>query len=269
MRLNDIRDWWKLRRFAANPWQIVWFRKRQRAGKTLTVRMRTGHRLHLRGGSHDHLVFREIYLKDQYRVSRHEAETWQCVVDLGANVGLFTSRVAEQAERVICYEPIPENFAQLRRNIEGLSNVAPVQEAVDGKTGMMRLHFPQANEATGQFAKYPQPEIHLPESFIEVPCITLDELFDRHRIESCDLLKIDVEGAEYDILYAASDRTYARILRIYGEYHIARPNAERSSIAALAAFLRSKRFDVEIVPQRNLADYGLFFATQPKRQAKP
>src|SRR5262245_14629723 len=93
------------------------FRKRQREGLELEVRMRQGGPLRLRGGRADFHMFHRIFLRDEYRLRALLAAPLECVVDLGANVGLFSARVAPLARRVIAYEPFPESFARLRANL--------------------------------------------------------------------------------------------------------------------------------------------------------
>ena len=96
--------------------------------------------------------------------------------------------------------------------------------------------------------------------FTDVPAITLDQLFSRHSIARCDLLKIDVEGAEYEILLTTTDETFSKICRIYGEYHEFHPNKSLMDGGTLSSFLRSKGYEVQLVPKRKRIDHGLFFA---------
>jgi hypothetical protein len=93
----------------------------------------------------------------------------------------------------------------------------------------------------------------------KVPMISLDQLFKQNHIEHCDLLKIDVEGAEYVILYGTSDETYAKIDRIHGEYHNV-GDEEKFKIESLAKFLRKKGFEVKIKRKLRQDNFGLFFA---------
>ena len=102
----------------------------------------------------------------------------------------------------------------------------------------------------------------LSEQYDEVPARTLDDLFERHEIDACDLMKIDVEGAEYDILHAASDDTLARIRRIHGEYHNVNPENPETRIDHFASFLRSKQFDLDVLPHQRRDNHGLFFAVR-------
>jgi FkbM family methyltransferase len=262
VRTADFKDFFRLRRMVENPWEILRFRKKRRRGQTLEVRLLDGRRLYLRGASQDFHIFHRIYLRDEYRLAQHAGDTLGCVVDIGANVGLFAARVAPMAGRVICYEPLPENFAQLRRNVGGIANVLPVCQAVDGRRGTIRLYHPIRDNATGAFSKYAGEGSRLSDLYTEVASITLDDLFARHRIGFCDLLKFDVEGAEYDIFYAAGEDTLARIRRICGEYHHVQPYGPQGKVHELASFLRSKGFGVEIFPKPKKVNNGLFFAAR-------
>jgi hypothetical protein len=71
---------------------------------------------------------------------------------------------------------------------------------------------------------------------------------------------MDVEGGEYDILYAAPAEVLRRIERMAGEYHNVRPDDPRAQMSALAAHLNQHGFDVELAPKRRLPNHGLFFA---------
>jgi hypothetical protein len=53
----------------------------------------------------------------------------------------------------------------------------------------------------------------------DIPCGTLDEIMPLHQLPRIDLLKVDCEGAEYDIFRAADDAAFDRIRQIVFEYH--------------------------------------------------
>lgn len=259
MRVEDFRNYVELRSFANNPWEIVRFRTRKGGSEVLTVRLRDGRSFEIRGGTQDFHIFHRIFLRDEYRLRRAEAR-WDCVVDLGGNVGLFALRASQVANRVISYEPFPGNVEQFRRNTRAWPEVELVPEAVADKSGTLRLYRPQGDGLSGLHSAY-RDAPNLSDAFDDVPAITLDLLFERHQVAECQLLKIDVEGAEYDILYAASDAAFARIRRIYGEYHNVRPEDPSTRIAALSAFLGSKGFEVELAPKQK-DNLGMFYAVR-------
>ncbi|MBU0755091.1 MAG: FkbM family methyltransferase [Planctomycetes bacterium] len=268
MRPEDIQDYFKLRRFATNPWEIVRFRKGQRRGKLLEVKMRNGPPLFIRGGRTDFHIFHRIFLRDEYRVSAQPPQSWNCVVDLGANVGILSTRASLLARRVISYEPFPGNFAQLRKNVDQRTQVTAVQEAVAGEPGSMRLFRPRNDAESGSYSSFAEESEALSETFDEVTAVTLDQIFEDHKIDCCDLLKMDVEGQEYEILHAAGDATWARIDRIHGEYHNVRPEDPRTRIDHFKAFLQSKGFVVETVPHRRKPNHGMFYAQRNRKNGE-
>ena len=270
MRLEDFRDWLALRRIATNPWAVVRYRKSHREGQVLAVRLRDAGPLELRGGRADFHMFHRIFLRDEYRLNSTVTGALGCVVDLGANVGLFTARIAPLAQRVIAYEPYPPHFAQLVKNVAGRANVETVEAAVAGKSGTARLYEPLNEGQSGTHSLHPESGGYMSKRFHEVQALSLDELFARHAIEVCDLLKLDVEGSEYEILYGASADTLARVRRIHGEYHDVRREDPRTRIAAFTRFLRDAGFEVEVVPHRRKENHGNFFAARlPPKASVP
>ncbi len=261
MRLKHIRHYIRLRRIASNPVEVLRFRTRQRPGISIEVRMLEGPPIVLRGGTSDTGLFRSIFVRNEYRLPI--AADWTCVVDLGGNVGLFTLRAAKLASRVISVEPSTSNFEALRRNTAHLPGVIPVHAAVAGRSGTLRLYSPATSTHTGSFSTFETSQEGIEFSgFEEVTAITLDQIFERHGITHCDLLKIDVEGQEYEVLHAASDETFRRIDRIYGEYHNVAPEDPRTRIDDFIGFLRSKGYQVKLKRNRSKLNHGNFFATR-------
>ncbi len=117
------------------------------------------------------------------------------VVDVGANIGyysLLAARLVGKAGRVYAFEPAPENYATLTKNIEmnGYMNIVPVQKAVSNKNGVAQL-FIDAKDPL--FHRLQDSENT--QNTIEVSTVTLDDFF-RDKGYKVDLIKMDVEGAE-------------------------------------------------------------------------
>lgn len=257
MRLADLRDYGRLRRLCSNPWEALRFRKGGAPGELLELRLRAGGTLAIRGATQDYNVFRDVYLYDEYGLASLP-ERLGCVVDLGANAGYFAARAARSADRVIGYEPVPANASLARRNTAAHPNVELVEAAVGGHTGELSLHLAREDRGTGLHSIHRDPAVHAAES-ITVPCVSLADLFERHEIDRCDLLKLDVEGAEYEILFEAPARVLAATERIVGEYHRA-GDAPRATPDNLARHLEAAGFRVERRPSRHNPATGLFSA---------
>lgn len=261
MRPRDIADYFELRRIAANPWEVVRYRWRERAYRDLTVELRGTGPLHLRAGLQDHHIFHRVFLADEYRLGRLAPGQWDCVVDLGANVGIFSARIAPFARRVLAYEPIRANFQQLEKNLAERENVTLVHAAVSGRAGQLRIYAPENDALSGTFSAHADAGPDLAsDRYEEVEAISLDAVFEKHGVAHCDLLKIDVEGEEYDILHAAADETLRRIERIHGEFHDVCPEDPRTRIANFCDFLRGHGFAICVAPHRKKPNHGMFFA---------
>ncbi len=262
MRLRDVADYFKLRRLTENPWEVLRFRTTQEPETQLVVRSPGGApSFVVRGGLREYHIFYQMFVKDEYRLSRVPPDSWECVVDLGANVGFFSVRAARVARRVIAYEPFPPHFDQLRRNVANLE-VETVQAAIAADDGVQRLYRPDGIRLTASHSLLGERDVPMSEEFDEVRAVSLATVFTRHGIETCDLVKIDIEGSEYDVLYGAGDAVLSRIQRIYCEYHGVPSNA-RARVELLEPHLRAHGFDVEIEPHKRKPGRGLLFARRP------
>jgi FkbM family methyltransferase len=128
------------------------------------------------------------------------------VLDLGANVGVFTllgAKYVGRSGQVHAFEPTPGTFAQLRANVE-LNNCACVrlnQLAVADKPAKSTF-FVYAQ--CGMNSMRRQEWVGAPIEEITVDAVSVDDYVDVHGLNRVDLIKIDVEGAELMVLDGAS-----------------------------------------------------------------
>ena len=127
------------------------------------------------------------------------------IVDIGENIGAFAQRAHQQwpAAQIYCYEPMPFNLIQLRRNAPIGTTV--VSAAVRAQSGLDEI-FIGDNFVTGGFSQLGRQT----KQKILVECIAATEL------PAADLLKIDTEGSEVEILQALSFETTRAV---FLEYH--------------------------------------------------
>jgi FkbM family methyltransferase len=125
------------------------------------------------------------------------------VVDVGANVGYYTllaARLVGEKGKVFAFEPNPENFALLTRNVaaNGYKNVVLVPKAVSNQSGTASLLIDKASSGGHSLSAFRGGA-----DFVQVETVSLDEYF-ADRQERIDVLKIDAEGAEMAILNGMS-----------------------------------------------------------------
>lgn len=158
------------------------------------------------------------------------------VFDIGANIGYYTNAFASKAKHVIAFEPNPQHWQLLAKNIEGLSNVYAMNAAIGDKTGRMKCsNFDP--EVLGNFGNIKVGE----EGEVEVPVISLDDFKD---FPDPDLVKIDVEGMEYKVLMGMRSMIERRRPALYYEAH------ETKELPEIYDFLKP-------------LDYNLYWASIP------
>jgi FkbM family methyltransferase len=134
------------------------------------------------------------------------------VVDVGAHIGKYTiiaSKMVECTGKVIAIEAHPANYDILKRNIElnNLNNVIALNYAVHSKQTMVKLYEPGQEEG---FTIYntimtDRTKTSRNQKYIEVKANTLDSLLFENGTKEVNWIKIDVEGAEYEVLKGATD----------------------------------------------------------------
>lgn len=122
------------------------------------------------------------------------------VIDVGANVGHYTTRFSElvgTTGRVIAFEPVPETFALLAANLQALSkaNVTLINAAVSDKTNLVGMSIPVFDNGLRNF--YQAHLSNSPDSGLQVLTLSLESLNINDKIA---LIKIDAEGHEAGVL---------------------------------------------------------------------
>ncbi len=263
MRFEDFKDYASLRRMTRNPLDAIRFRKNKSQCPELCLEFRNQPKLYMRGGRADYHVFHRIFLRDEYKLEPILAKRLGNVIDLGGNVGLFTARVAPYAEKVVVCEPVPENFERLEKNLSNFDNVVRKQIAVSDREKDIEIFMLSEDRHSGAFSAHREEQGNLlREESITIPAVSLEQLMATQEMATVDLLKIDIEGAEYEVIYAA-ENILPRINRIHGEYHNVDASDPRTRIDNFSAFLRGAGYEVEVQPHRHLENHGLFFAARP------
>lgn len=138
------------------------------------------------------------------------------IIDIGANIGIATMRfkLKYPDSEVYCYEPYGPHFELLKQNIlnSKFSNVFPFQLGIGGNKRHTKFYLHAKN--SGAHSIYPE---ELTYKTVEIDLIDLHEAIDNTRSGYCDLLKLDCEGAEYEIIKSMDRELAAKIRNIVYE----------------------------------------------------
>jgi FkbM family methyltransferase len=164
-------------------------------------------------------LVREIVVNRVYSRPPFGIEPDDTVVDIGANIGVFTLHAASATRgRVCAVEALPENAEFIRTNaaLNRFENIEVVSAAVCGKSGTVEFSV-SPNGAMGAVSQ-PGPAT-AGDRRITVPAVTLPELLERWGLREVDFLKLDCEGSEGDIFRSLPEETLRRIRKIALEFH--------------------------------------------------
>jgi len=157
---------------------------------------RNGLKIMLRVNSTDLMAFTHVWLIQEYSAPGFELHDDDIILDIGAHIGLFSLFASQFCKngKIFCFEPIKENYEQLMNNIKinDIKNIVPFNNAVSSKTGKIKIYLNEDESGHSMFLKN--------SNYVEVDSISIIDIFEKNIIEKCNFLKLDCEGAEYEIV---------------------------------------------------------------------
>ncbi len=206
--------------------------------------------MYYREGTSDWNTLMAALEQDEYHLQRFELKPGHTAIDIGSHIGGISLLLATMGLRVFSVEALPENAALQKRNLKLNKRgrqVTLINKAIAASAGgRTRLFYGDTSEEQGKHHEF----IGTSEGFkhffgkgrsVDVPTISIDEIFRQYGIIRCRLLKIDVEGAEWQALESVSDASLDRIDILLGEWHVSGRNKSRADLLNL---LRGKFIDV-------------------------
>ncbi len=167
------------------------------------------------------------------------------IVDAGGYIGLVSILFARRFPdaRIICLEPSTENYTLARRNCEPFPNITVLNCALGPKAGTAMLQ----DRGTGQWG-FTIAEAQDAKAMEEVVVVSLPELVAAHGVTRIDLLKLDIEGGEYELFQSAGewiDRCEVMITELHEKI--------RPGIEALYAQVTEGRHEVSRDAEKRLS----------------
>jgi len=179
---------------------------------------------HMRGKHNPRLLLQDVIIKNKYGIFFCDRNLYYALgfsslvepkikefliknnsdgvfVDIGANGGMHTIPSARNMQgKVIAIEPEPKNFEILKKNIKlnGLKNVIALNKGCFSKKGKLTFYLDDGGIGGHSFINKEIGHRH-----VKINVDTLDNILKNLKIKRVDLIKIDVEGAETDVLKGA------------------------------------------------------------------
>jgi len=189
-------------------------------------------------------IFSEIFTEGQYEGHDIIIKEDDVIFDVGANIGLFSLFVKgiEPTVKVFAFEPIKPTFEVLQKNIHlhSLENVTLFNYGLSSENNPQKIFTFYPNMSANSTTKpddtladleeikidqnSPKIENLFEELFQEkeqviCPVRTLSSVMNELGIDAIDLLKIDVEGEEYEVFKGIEAKDWPKIKQIVAEVH--------------------------------------------------
>jgi FkbM family methyltransferase len=203
---------------------------------------RTGLKIKLRTNSTDLDTFTLIWLQKEYSKLGFEIHDNDIIIDVGSHIGLFALYASQFCKKgkIFCFEPNQENYDLLLSNmrLNNMANITSYNAAVSNSDMDVMLYLNADNTAHS---------LHIPNSkSVKVKSLTLRSILDSNKLETCDYLKLDCEGSEYDIIESLPDEYFKKIKKIYIEYHFFDTKPEL--VSKLLKRLESLSYSITTLP---------------------
>jgi FkbM family methyltransferase len=155
----------------------------------------------------------------------------QTFLDIGAHIGYYSlvaARAMEGRGRVFSFEPSPVNFALLEENVRmnGLDGVIrPTHAALFREPSEIELYLAEHNSGDNRiYPSTPEEDTYVnghlsgERRVVKVPALKGDDFLAEQGVEKVDVIKLDVQGAEMDVLHGLSRTLKSPDLVIFTEF---------------------------------------------------
>ncbi len=185
------------------------------------------HPIFLRKGSTDVAVFEQIYLYNEYNLQFNFEP--KVIVDAGANIGLFAVKMKGEfpQAKVICIEPDPENFEQLKRNVSNYSYVFLENAGLWSHETTLKVYD---KHEQGKWGIVVEEDLE----HGNIKAISIASLINKYKLDRIDILKIDIESSEKELFSENYQEIFAHSKMIIVELHdLMKPGCAQSFFTAL------------------------------------
>jgi FkbM family methyltransferase len=199
------------------------------------IRFRSGLRIKINDPS-DASSVSVIFFKREYGTVKRNS----VVLDIGANKGYFSVYAVNAAENIVVYsfEPIKDTYDSILENIklnDFQHTITPFNKGVAGSGGIRIFSITSSISNSMVFDLNSEKQE-------KVECITLETIMKENKLSKVDLIKMDCEGAEYEIFYNTPKSYLKRISEIRMEYH--KIDDDTLNVQSLINFMKNNRFEV-------------------------
>ncbi|WP_116809834.1 FkbM family methyltransferase [Steroidobacter cummioxidans] len=169
----------------------------------------TRHALAIRPGTADQSVFDEVFVAREYDI---DVAAPSVILDAGAHIGLASVFFAERfhGAAVIAIEPDANNFDVLCKNVRAYPRVRPMRAGLWSRSTWLAIENPEAATWSYRVVESDEPT--------DIRAVSIADVMQLHGVDHIDILKMDIEGAELEVLSHSAD-WLSRVRNLLIELH--------------------------------------------------
>lgn len=194
-----------------------------------------------------HHILRQINEERMFQPLLGNADDY-VILDLGANIGLFSLYAKDSAKKVIAVEPTPKTFEMLKKLTADSLNIELLQGAAgetDGSVTFFINDNPTINSLVNEVGEK-----------VTVDSFTIDSIMKKFNVDYIDFVKCDIEGGE---MVALTDATIGAVANKVGFWAVETHQTDGSTGAVWPGNLESNRQELAKIFQRH--GYSTDFVT--------
>ena len=178
--------------------------------------------VYYRASTSDMTLIYEVLLKSGYKSEYYLPENFnpKVILDIGANIGITSIYLTKKFpnSKIFSFEPLLENYDILKKNTENYKNIKVFNFGLGKKDETLDIYLSDDSENFGGGSFFPEVggtsnrKVKCEIKNIQDTLVELD-------MKEVDLIKIDTEGAEFDILTSLNKKYLKSVKWITGELH--------------------------------------------------
>jgi len=201
-------------------------------------------------------VYQSMYARLGKLIMKSNLKDIKTVIDIGANVGLFSLMIKDLYPKSKIYpiEPIKDTYECLLKNLKDLENIFPFQIAISKISGTRYMEF---NKNDSLISKLIDKSIFKVKNKgiekVKVISKSLDDFYENNKLKIIDLLKIDAETFELEVLQGSMkslEKTRYVLIEITIE------NNNNYTFSELVSILYNENYNFQLIAFRNYLDKG-------------
>ncbi|HUC79796.1 MAG TPA: FkbM family methyltransferase [Flavisolibacter sp.] len=187
-------------------------------GQTITVPLKAGGELTLRNNNLDDVLVAEYVFIKQFHIPPFSLPANATILDLGSNIGCTVIDYANKypGAKIIGVELDQGNYSLCKKNAAQFKNAHILNKAVWYEKNVVKYDPTQNKDA---FSAVDKSSKDASSTFIEVEAITIREIMEQNGLDKVDFIKMDIEGAEFDIFQAGDTSWLDSVNAIHIEIH--------------------------------------------------